>query len=52
LNLEPEAQNRDVNDAPQPPDGVAYGSGFLDDYGRRTETNATKDESLERGTIP
>jgi hypothetical protein len=49
---DPEAESRDVNDAPQAAHGVAYSSGFLDDFGRYTATSATQHESLQRGTIP
>ncbi len=31
-----------MNDPPKASDGVAYGSGFIDDFGRCTETNATQ----------
>ena len=34
--------------APKMSDGVAYGSGFIDDFGRCTETVATQQESLWR----
>jgi hypothetical protein len=40
------AQSRGVDDAPKMSDGVAYGSGFIDDFGRCTETLATQQESL------
>jgi len=31
---------------------VAYGSGFIDDFGRGIETDATQLESLYRRAIP
>jgi hypothetical protein len=35
-----------VDDAPKVSDGVAYGSGFIHDFGRCTEAVATQHESL------
>jgi hypothetical protein len=40
-----------VDDPPKESDGVAYGSGFIDDFGRRNEASATQLESLWRGAI-
>ena len=41
------AQSRGVDDAPKVSDGVAYGSGFIDDFGRCTETVATQPAKKE-----
>jgi hypothetical protein len=35
-----------MNDAPKVSDGVAYGSGFIDNFGRCTETVATQREGF------
>jgi hypothetical protein len=41
-----------VDDAPKASDDMDYDSGFIDDFGRYSETNAKQCESLQRGTIP